>query len=269
MHLLVSRFEATSAVYKVHEIKIGDISLKEFDTKTAEEIGYYVYCLVDPRTKKPFYVGKGKENRVFAHARDALEQPNPTDKLDTIREIIKTGQQVGYLIVQHGMTEETAFAVETALIDFAGHFDLGLTNIVLGHKSSAFGIMTADEVQLKYKAEPLDALGDGCVIININRTYKRAKGSKSFYEATKESWVISEKRIPTLKYVLSEYGGFIVEVFEVNHDGWYKTKDPSGKARWGFNGKQASDEIRDRYLNRSIVKKPGAANPIAYKLSLP
>jgi hypothetical protein len=251
------------------KIRMADSIVKEFDTKTAEEIGYYVYCLVDPRTEKPFYVGKGKKNRIHAHARDALELPSPTDKLETIREIIKLGQQVGYLIVQHGMTEETAFAVETALIDFAGHFDLGLTNIVLGHRSSAFGIMTADEVQLKYKAEPLEALGEGCVIININRTYKRAKGSKSFYEATKESWVISEKRIPTLKYVLSEYGGFIVEVFEVDHYGWYKTKDHNGKARWGFNGKQAPDEIRDRYLKRSIVKKHGAANPIAYKLSSP
>jgi hypothetical protein len=243
--------------------------LKEFDTKTAEEIGYYVYCLVDPRTEKPFYVGKGKGNRVFAHARDALEQPNATDKLDTIREIVNVGQQVDYVIVRHGMNEETSFAVESALIDFTGRFDFGLTNVVLGHKSSAFGIMTADEVQVKYKAEPLNSLGEGCVIININRTYRRAKGSKSFYEATKESWVINEKRIPTLKYVLSEYGGFIVEVFEVDPDGWYKIKDPNGKVRWGFNGKQAPDNVRDNYLNRSIIKKRGAANPIAYRLSLP
>lgn len=241
--------------------------MKEFDKKTAEEIGYYVYCLVDPRTEAPFYVGKGKENRVFAHARDALEQPHVTDKLDTIREIINAGFQVDHVIVRHGLNEETAFAVESALIDFAGRFDLGLTNVVLGHKSSAFGIMTADEVQQKYKAEPLQSLGEGCVIININRTYKRAKGSKSFYEATKESWIINEKRIPSLSHVLSEYGGFIVEVFEVDEGGWYQTKDSSGKTRWGFNGKQAPDEIRDRYLNRSIVKKRGAANPITYKLA--
>lgn len=240
--------------------------MKEFDKRTAEEIGYYVYALIDPRTEKPFYVGKGKANRVFAHARDALEQTDATDKLDTIRDIINAGQRVDYVIVQHGLNEETAFAVETALIDFAGRFDLGLTNIALGHKSSAFGIMTADELQQKYVAEPLKSLGEGCVIININRTYRRARGSKSFYDATKESWVINEKRIPTLRYVLSEYSGFIVEVFEVDKGGWYQVKDPRGKVRWGFNGKQAPDEIRNLYLNRSIVKKRGAANPISYRL---
>lgn len=241
--------------------------MEEFDKKTAEEIGYYVYCLIDPRTGKPFYIGKGKGNRVFAHARDALEQTDATDKLDAIRDIINSGHRVNYVIVRHGMNEETAFAVETALIDFAGRFELGLTNVVLGHKSSAFGIMTTEEIQRKYQAEPLTSLGDGCVIININRTYKRAKGAKSYYDATKESWVINEKRIPSLKYVLSEFGGFIVEVFEVDEAGWYKVKDPRGKVRWGFNGKQAPEEVRNLYLNRKISKKRGAANPITYKLS--
>ena len=169
--------------------------------------------------------------------------------------------------MQHGLTEETAFAVETALIDFAGRFDLGLTNLVLGRKSSAFGIMTADELLRKYQAEPLKSLGDGCVIININQSYRRAKGTKSFYEATKESWVINEKRIPTLKYVLAEYGGFIVEVFEVDKEGWYEVEDAKGKKRWGFTGGQASDEIRDLYLNRSITKRRGASNPVTYRLS--
>jgi hypothetical protein len=44
-----------------------------FSQKVQEELGYYVYCLVDPRDKKIFYVGKGVENRVFAHVNDALE----------------------------------------------------------------------------------------------------------------------------------------------------------------------------------------------------
>lgn len=239
--------------------------MDRFDTKTEETIGNYVYCLVYPRSQMPFYIGEGMGNRVFAHAKGAVENAIPTDKLDTIREIIDQGSKVDYIILRHGMNAETAFAVESALIDFANHFDLGLTNIVLGHKSSVFGLMTVDELQRKYTAEPLTSLGEGCVIININRTYKRAKGTKSFYDATKESWVIKESRIPSLKYALSEYGGFIVEVFEI--DDWYSIKDHNGKTRWGFDGKQAPSHIRDRYFNRSVLKKRGAANPISYKLS--
>ena len=243
--------------------------MNEFDHKTSEQIGYYVYCLIDPRTDKPFYIGKGKGNRVFAHAQDALDSIAETDKLNTIREIKSSGNDVNHIIIQHGLNEETAFAIESALIDFAECFNIGLSNLVLGHKSYAFGLMTAEEIQRKYSAEPLKELDNGCVIININKTYKRAKGSKNYYEATKEAWAISDKRIPTIKYVLSEYRGFIVEVFKVDNDGWYKIKDHNGRQRWGFNGRPAPENIRSKYLNCSINKKRGAANPITFQISQP
>ena len=241
--------------------------MKNFDRKTAENIGSYVYCLTDPRTNQPFYIGKGKGNRIFAHAMNALDNPSESDKIGIIKDIMSDNLTVGHVIVQHGLDEATAFAIETALIDFAIHFGAGLANIVLGHKSSAFGIMTVDEVHRKYHAPPLEELGEGCVIININKTYRRAKGTKSFYEATRQSWAMADKRIPSLKYVLSEYGGFVVEVFEVDY--WYKIENPSGRDRWAFEGKQAPDAIRSLYLNRSMKKKPGQANPIAYRLSPP
>ena len=240
--------------------------MKKFDTKTKKEVGYYVYCLVDPRDDKPFYIGKGMENRVFDHDQEHLKQALDSDKLEKIKEIIKRGEEVEHVIVRHGLNKVTALAIETALIDFSNRFNLNLTNIILGHNSSAFGLMTVGEISHKYSAVPLNKIGDDCVIININQTYKHAKGTKDYYDATKESWPIADKNIPNLKYVLSEYGGYIVEVFEVNEDGWYEVEDHNGRMRWGFNGKQAPDEIRKKYLNRSIEKKRGQANSIRYNL---
>ena len=44
-----------------------------FDEKTKSELKFYVYLLINPETKTPFYVGKGQGNRVFDHLNDAKD----------------------------------------------------------------------------------------------------------------------------------------------------------------------------------------------------
>lgn len=44
-----------------------------FPSGVSEKIGNYVYRLIDPRNGETFYVGKGKGNRVFAHANAELK----------------------------------------------------------------------------------------------------------------------------------------------------------------------------------------------------
>lgn len=240
-----------------------------FEPLVAEKLEAYVYALIDPRTDRPFYIGKGRGNRVFSHAACALEVPNASDKYDIIKEIINSRMDVKHLILRHGMTDQTALDVESALIDFSSVINQPLTNLVLGYCTSAFGAMTTDEIIRRYKAAPLSKIEEGFVLININKTYKRAKGQKSYYEATKESWAINKSKIPNLIYVLTEYKGIIVEVFKIVQ--WYpvEAKDKNGKSRtrWGFNGIVAEAEIRSRYLNKSVQKVPGAANPIRYSYS--
>lgn len=43
---------------------------RHFSKETINALKYYVYVYSDPDTNKPFYVGKGKENRVFNHLND-------------------------------------------------------------------------------------------------------------------------------------------------------------------------------------------------------
>jgi hypothetical protein len=38
-----------------------------FSAYACEKLGSYVYRLLDPRTGKTFYIGKGVNNRVFDH----------------------------------------------------------------------------------------------------------------------------------------------------------------------------------------------------------
>lgn len=239
-----------------------------FETIVEEQLGHYVYALFDPRDHKPFYIGKGVRSRLFAHLSASLEAPTPRDKCERIRDIIASGLEVEHVLIRHGLDEKAAFEIESALIDFCERIGHPLTNIAGGFHSKAVGLMTANEATRRYAGKPLEQLEPGTVLININRTYRRAKGTLSYYDATKESWVIGRNRVKDIRVVLSEYRGFVVEAFEVHE--WYPvpTSDRSGKprTRWGFHGERAPAAIRDRYVNRRVTKLAGAANPIRFSL---
>jgi len=239
-----------------------------FDEKTQQELKSYVYALFSNEEQLPFYIGKGKNNRVFDHLRCAISDDTSINlKYETIR----NSENIRHIIVRHGLTEKESFIVESALIDMFDFIKHSLTNIAGGHNAIEKGLMTTDELTRLYNAEPLEEMPPNSVIININGTYKRGNDKDAIYNATKESWVIAREKIPTLKYVLSEYRGLIVEVFET--ESWKEfhatTSQGRKKVRWGFTGKIAEDSFRKRYLNKSIkeFKKSGHANPIRYVLN--
>ena len=148
----------------------------EFKQSVIEALQCYVYCLVDPRDNKIFYVGKGQGNRVFQHAINALDESADSLKLNTIRDIIKANLSVKYYIIRHGMTEDEALLVESVLIDVLTYnqFNLEsvLTNIQSGHHQWDKGVKTIEEINTLYDcAEIVPGLTDRLICININKTY--------------------------------------------------------------------------------------------------
>jgi hypothetical protein len=76
---------------------------------TIEKLKYYVYLLINTNDNKPFYVGKGKGNRINKHFLDALdEQVKQTDKIKSIK---KLGVKVKKIILRHGLTERESLIV--------------------------------------------------------------------------------------------------------------------------------------------------------------
>ena len=241
-----------------------------FDVNTQKALQFYVYCLIDPRDNKVFYIGKGQKNRVFEHIKAADSSQNMDGvfpKLERINSIKNNNLQVRHVIVRHCLTEDQAFRIEATLIDFLGYLGEDLTNEVAGRHSIRFGVMHSDEIMRIYNAKPLSNLEHNAVIININKSYDSAKGGANVYESTKESWVIAKPRRSMLEYALSEYRGIIVEVYKIHN--WYQCPSDSNKPeRWGFDGTVAIQEVRDLYINKSIshIKKQGASNPIRYNI---
>lgn len=96
---------------------------------------YYVYELIDPRTNLPFYVGKGKGNRMYSHLQEAKlprDKQINTIKCAVINNILACGKQVIFYKVAENVSEELAFHTEIMLIDNYGKRCNGtgiLTNI--------------------------------------------------------------------------------------------------------------------------------------------
>ena len=221
-----------------------------------------MYLLQDPRDGLTFYVGKGSGNRVFAHTNEAVELDWSNDKLDQIREIHDAGMDVEQIILRHGLTEDTAEAIEAAMIDFLGKDNL--SNKQGGLYSKEYGLKTVDEIRAMYEAQPLDT-DEPVVLINLNRLYPRCKTEIDLYETTRKHWVIGQRR-EQAKYAIATFKGLTREAYEIAN--WFpsETKVGNTQVRWGFEGQVAADPIRQSLIHKSIshLQKPGAANPIKY-----
>lgn len=229
--------------------------IKEFSEAVSERIGYYVYILKDPRNDSIFYVGKGKDNRLFQHVQCALENETENDKYNLIREIHKEGKEVEHFILRHGLEEKLSLEIESTVIDLLGIENL--TNSIKGHDTWERGLKTVDEVFQHYDAKAV-TFDEPCIIININRLFTRGISAQKLYDSTRSSWVVGTRR-DKAKFAIASYRGLVREVYEIEK--W----DPNGD-RWEFIGKVADDKIRDKYLNQSMENyiKKGGQNPIRY-----
>lgn len=239
--------------------------MDRFSEKTIESIKYYVYALLDPRDNKIFYIGKGKGNRLFSHLNGALDNPIDTDKINLIREILSSGNNVKHYIIRHGIDDETrAFELESTLIDFLTFEDYkqfsSITNKVAGHHTWDRGIKRVNEIEQLYAGEQINErkVYHNLLLININFSYKPGI---SLYEATRKNWKLSMARARNVDFVCSEYRGIIRAIFKPHT--WHNTE---GEKRIYFEGEEVFDkEINDLYLNKAYeLKKKGAANPVRY-----
>ena len=239
--------------------------ISEFSSEVINEIGYYVYRLIDPRNGNTFYVGKGKGNRVFAHMNGALsyegDEDEVSEKIGTIREIHQSGLSVIHVIHRHGLDSDTALEIEAALIDAFP----GLSNEVGGAGSRERGAMNAFQIQNIYEAEVINEITEKCIIIKIKQwSIDRFNGnlSESLYEATRAAWKMSMTRAEKADYVLSVMDGIVRAVYCDMVWGIHEDR-----GRLMFDGKEAPKSISDKYVGKRIppeYRKKGLASPCLY-----
>ena len=253
------------------------MDIKEFPPGVIEHLGWYVYRLIDPRYGNTFYVGKGKDNRVFAHMRGEVAAADDdellSNKLRQLREIRMAGLEVIHIIHRHGLPDEkTAYEVEAALIDAYP----GLTNIMNGAGSNEYGSAHIKELIATYQPETV-AFEHRTLMISVNRSSKDI----DLYDAVRFSWRVNVERASKAEVILATVRGIVKGVYVA--DKWLKSTrenfpemaawdiddefEATQNARYGFRGTQAPVDIAKIYLGKRIpdeLRKKGSMSPVRY-----
>jgi uncharacterized protein len=233
-----------------------------FSPYVQEHVGWYVYLLRDPRDDVIFYVGKGKGNRVFAHAQAALaieDDDEASLKLTRIREIRRAGLKVQTEIIRHRISSEAAaYAVEAAVLDTFRALRQPLTNVVLGHQHELNGWASTSTVASLYDAPPLPNITDPVVLLKIPKLWTPAMSAAALFEVTRGWWTVGPRALGA-RYALSVNRGVTRAAYHIEYwreraptDRDYSVND-KGK-RLGFWGKEAPE--LSHLVNRSISHLP-------------
>jgi len=235
---------------------------RKFLPGVAANLGEYVYALRDPRDNKVFYIGKGTDDRVFAHFDEAdSAQANNfawTAKLRRIVEIWEASLDVEWWIVRHNLqtlpsSPVDSFDVEAALIDILEISKNGpALNDIAGHRKATRGMLSEETV---------DALATSPVgptspfqRVFIFPIQKALDKGINVYDATRRLWAVSSafRAPPPPALAIGIGNGVSKGVFDnVN---W--TKDPTS-GKWEFTGNDIT--INHQLANKSWATVIGAA----------
>ncbi len=238
-------------------MKIGERERIYTALSQDEKRSYYVYALCDDEGI-PFYIGKGKGQRVFDH-KEALKEAeeyiekNPDLTKEAIKKLkeslsdkfqkLKNCNKQPEYIIKWGLTEDEAFQCESALINICNYFYkndkikgiFNLSNIQGGHRSlpeknsrlSITKMMSAQEYLDNCAVETIEFnekdKEHNILCINIHSSFPQADNDSNkdnfIYQACRGCWKIAIKNNP--KFVFAIYKSRVVGIYEVGK--WYKT----------------------------------------------
>ena len=221
--------------------------ISRFSKNTINAIGYYVYGLRYPREQEYFYIGKGKGNRVFSHVKQSSARGISDPKFDIISTLrSEGGPEID--IIRHGLTEQEALLLESALIDVLGVDQIA--NKVKGFNSEKYGLMSPKNIEAQYKGKPF-VKPIKAVCFKINRAWRRNMSALELYEMTRGNWRLSLARAGDAEFGIGLTDGVIRSIYKIHS--WEKVPERSPE-RYRFIGYKI-DEMK-RYLGYSLAFHP-------------
>lgn len=256
---------------------IGGIMIKEFSFEVQKKLGYYIYAYFEPNEQYPFYIGKGKGNRVFSHLIEAKKlylmksediKKEFHEKSKIIMNLFDKGVEPRIEILHHGLDENEAKIAEAVAIDLFSKDNL--TNIQRGYHSKEFGRTDISSLIMKYDTEEV-TVEDQAILITINTYFDPDMETVELYDRVRSCWKLSKNRAEKAEYVFAVYQGKILEVYKpvawidgfstMRADGVYY--EPIDN-RIEFVGRVATEDVRAKYKGKKVKNYIKSQNPCQY-----
>jgi len=231
---------------------------QSFPPGVGAKLGSYVYLLVDPRTGRPFFAGRGRGDRCHRHVQAARATPSSDDTatkypvLDRIREAEAGGRPVRVEILRHGLTPAEAELIEASVADALG---LGHETRLEGQRGPAVEVGAALAKRAKIKR------AHQIVLLRVG-----PHGAPADYDTARHGWRIGRRWIDTgsirsPRWALLVSGDLVEAVFRI--EGWEPTPAAAGGVeRFSFFG-TPDPELDARYAGRSVAAFLGTGTPSA------
>ncbi|GAF42656.1 GIY-YIG nuclease family protein [Rhodococcus wratislaviensis] len=238
-----------------------------FPKRVGEELGTYVYALLDPRNRSVFYVGAGRGTRVYGYVwealaenehRKTLEDPE-TDSAEVkaatiarIREIYDSGHEVEHYIVAHRIADSggVADAVRNGVVGALGlNEGAVLSNLAGG--AGEHRAVPVDDLVLQYAAEPVPNLPTPCVVLEVPAASRRGVTPDEVYELSRGAWAAGAAVRNTDDIPVIVFADNIVRA-AYRAKSWSSVARPGDAALWRFTG-EPDTELESRFVNKRIV----------------
>ncbi len=234
-----------------------------FPEAVSSKLKTYVYLLVDPRTGRPFYAGRGRGDHCFDHLRAArgfasgLDGRGRFPVLERIREAESSGRKVRIDILRHGLSGSEADLVEAVATDALG-LAVPPGSIHRRRPATEVGSLLAKRAKFKRTHQ--------VVLLRVGGI-----GADTSYEAARHNWRIGRRwvdprspRSPQWTVVVA--GDLVAGVYRI--EGWERSDElGAGRRvdRFSFSGPPDPD-LEERYRDRSVAAYlgVGAPGPVTY-----
>jgi len=113
---------------------------------------YYTYSLIDPSTNKPFYFGKGQDQRMYEHVKAVSRGriPNGNNHLhNKIRKILGQENEIKYDVLCESKNEKICLIIEEFAIKYHGIENL--CNLTMGGESCVHSEETRRKMSKSHK----------------------------------------------------------------------------------------------------------------------